>query len=314
MAGRLALDPLWTELERLLLPVFTRYRGRIAAVPVSVKADRTLLTDADLAVQKLISDAIRAQEPGAVIIAEEDERTSLRREVAASDGRVWVIDPIDGTAQFIRSEAREFCSVVCLLEAWQLASAFILAPELGPGRSPLTMTADTPGRCVRANGVSAPFAAARPATHQISVTRSSGSPARPIDAVAQRSGFGMKTRTTSQSLDMLRTAVDLGGLTDVALGSFDLFCRRDQKVWDGLAGLCFGAAAGLRSCAEDGSPLPLGPSLLSEAEPVFPSTVMGRPEAVAWFVDATASSPSAAARPGTACRPSDEGKPRAAAP
>ncbi|KJK56310.1 hypothetical protein UK12_23475 [Saccharothrix sp. ST-888] len=120
----------------------------------------------------------------------------------------------------------------------------------------------------------------------ISATRSEGDPERPFDAAAAAAGYELKVRTTSQTLDMVRTVVDLAGRTDPPAPAFDLFWRRRQKVWDGLAGLCLGAAAGLRSCDEDGKPLPLGADLLSRAEPVFESTVMGRPEAVAWFLGA----------------------------
>lgn len=58
------------------------------------------------------------------------------------------------------------------------------------------------------------------------------------------------------------------------------------RVWDWIAGLCLGTAAGMRHCDEDGKPLPAAPSFFSQAEPVFASTIMGRPEAVSWFLDA----------------------------
>ncbi len=150
---------------------------------------------------------------------------------------------------------------------------------------------------MRANGAPATLATERPATHHLSLTRSAGAKPRPVDAAAQRGGYAVKTHTTSQTLDILRTAVALRDptdgtrLTDLPLSSFDLFHRRDQKAWDGVAGLCFGAAAGLHACAEDGSPFLLGPMVLSRSTPVFPSTVTGRPGTVSWFVDESASTP-----------------------
>ena len=276
----MSVTTLWDVLEDKLLPVFAAYRSRIAELPAQLKADRTLLTEADVVIQDLIVAAVREFDPDAVIIAEEDQRTGIRTEVAAADGRVWVVDPIDGTAQFVRAENREFCSVVCLLDDWQPVAAFVLAPELGTGRSSLAITAD-----VRQNGVSINGKPAASRTSEwISATRSAGSRERPFDTVANAAGFQLKTRTTSQTLDMVRTAADLEGRTDLQLPSFELFWRRRQKVWDGLAGLCLGAASGLRSCDENGEPLPLGPDLLSQAEPEFPSTVMGRPESVSWFL------------------------------
>ena len=106
-----------------------------------------------------------------------------------------------------------------------------------------------------------------------------------MDSAADAAGFRLKTRTTSQTLDMVRTAVDLAGLTDSVLPSFSLFCRREQKR-DRVAGLALGRGSELRDCDEAGAPLPLGPGFLSAATPVFPSTVMGGPETVGWFSEA----------------------------
>ncbi|MFF4344881.1 inositol monophosphatase family protein [Kitasatospora sp. NPDC001540] len=277
------MDALWNDLEARLLPLFRDYRSRLADLPVEVKADRTLLTEADIAVQSLIIQQIRSYEPDAVIIAEEDERTTVREEVAQSNGRVWVIDPIDGTAEFVRQGHKEFCSVVCLLEDWQPSAAFILAPELGAGGTPLLVTADVSSRSVRLNGHPVPPPTAT--GHWISATRSAGSPVREFDSAAEQSGYRLKVRTTSQSVDMLRTAVDLSGVTDPVLPPFDLFWRRSQKLWDGVAGIAIGTALGLRSADEEGKPLPLGPGFLSAPTPTFGSTVIGHPEAVAWFLD-----------------------------
>jgi 3'(2'), 5'-bisphosphate nucleotidase len=96
----------------------------------------------------------------------------------------------------------------------------------------------------------------------------------------------VKSRTTSQTIDMVRTVVDVEALTEPPLTRFDLFWRREQKLWDGAAGLCLGAAAGLRSCDEHGDMLPLNPTFLSAPAPTFSSNVTGRPETVAWFLDA----------------------------
>jgi 3'(2'), 5'-bisphosphate nucleotidase len=278
---------LWSTLEARLLPVFADYRSRLADLPVEVKADRTLLTEADIAIQGLIVAAIRDFDgPGAVVIAEEDERTEPRAEVTASDGRLWVVDPIDGTAEFVRGESVEFCSVVCLLVDWQPSAAFVLAPELGTGRTPVTVTADAHTRQLRLDGRTVQPATQSRAARHLSATRSVGEERPAFDAAADKADYTLKTRTTSQTLDMLRTALDLSALTAPALPRFDLFWRREQKLWDGAAGLCLGAAAGLRSCDENGDPLPLGPDFLAAPTPTFASNVTGRPETVAWFLEA----------------------------
>lgn len=279
----MSVAALWSFLAESLTPVFAQYRGDLDELEISTKDDRTLLTEADLAVQKLIVEAIRSHEAGATIIAEEDEQIGAREDVLAADGTVWIIDPIDGTAEFVDRTRIEFCSVVCRLTNWRPTEAFVLAPELGLGG--VVAVADAPARRITVNGrrvTAAPRSEDAP--RSASVTRSKGTSRPEFDAAARRAGIDIKTRTTSQTLDMLRTAVDL---TDSAPEAtpFDLFWRRQQKVWDGAAGLCFGAAAALRACDEDGHDLPLGPTFLSASTPTFASTVLGTAAAVSWFLD-----------------------------
>ncbi|MGW2082137.1 inositol monophosphatase family protein [Streptomyces sp. NPDC001939] len=281
------ISSLWSTLEDQLLPVFADYRSRLADLPVEFKNDRTLLTHADIAVQELVVAAIRDFDGSdAVVIAEEDGRSGLRAEVAASGGRVWVVDPIDGTAEFVRGESVEFCSVVCLLEEWQPSAAFILAPELGSGRAPVSVSADARTHQLRLDGRTVLPASRAEASRLLSVTRSRGQDRPFFDEAAHQAGYTLKTRTTSQTLDMLRTALDITDLTTPVLPPFDLFWRRKQKLWDGAAGLCLAAAAGLRSCGENGEPLTLSLDFLAEPTPTFAANVTGRPDAVVWFLQA----------------------------
>lgn len=96
----------------------------------------------------------------------------------------------------------------------------------------------------------------------------------------------MKTRTTSQTLDMVRTALDISALTDLDLPQFRLFAREKQKIWDGLAGLCLGEKSGLTSVDADGnSRLPMDIATASKPEPVFDATIMGDAELISWILE-----------------------------
>jgi myo-inositol-1(or 4)-monophosphatase len=66
---------------------------------IRAKADRNFFTDVDVGAQRLIVDAITARFPGHGIIAEEGNRS---REDAEC---VWIIDPLDGTHNYIRNAA-----------------------------------------------------------------------------------------------------------------------------------------------------------------------------------------------------------------
>lgn len=72
-------------------------RALASGMEVSIKADRSLVTNADLQAERVFRDAVWARYPGAGIIGEEfgASNTGARLE--------WIIDPIDGTTEFARS-------------------------------------------------------------------------------------------------------------------------------------------------------------------------------------------------------------------
>ncbi len=86
-AGKIALDH-YGRVERLT-------KTHVAATDEAV-------TEADRACQRLIVAGLRRRFPGDGIIGEESETgASITAEIPNPDGRVWVIDPIDGTNNFI---------------------------------------------------------------------------------------------------------------------------------------------------------------------------------------------------------------------
>lgn len=76
--------------------------GRLAAefqrkgVPAELKADESPVTAADRACEKLIVESIEREFPDDGVLGEEG---SCR---AGSSGRKWIVDPIDGTRDFVR--------------------------------------------------------------------------------------------------------------------------------------------------------------------------------------------------------------------
>lgn len=70
-------------------------RFRAVDLDVQTKPDRTPVTEADLAVERVIRERLAAARPGDGILGEEfgTEGDSTRQ---------WIIDPIDGTANFLR--------------------------------------------------------------------------------------------------------------------------------------------------------------------------------------------------------------------
>jgi 3'(2'), 5'-bisphosphate nucleotidase len=267
------VSSLWQELEVVLPPLVAGYRSK-RNLHVEQKLDSTLLSEADIAVQGKIIECVRAFDPDALIVAEEDSHLQVPSRRANSDGRVWIIDPIDGTAQFVVGEGREFCSVVCLVEDGKPVAAFVLAPELGPDRSPVCVRLSGPDELVEINGQRVPGQPMSDRPQSVSVTRSPGTQARAYEAGLSARGYQLKTRTTSQTLDMVRTCVDLAPFTDPPLESFGLFYRERQKVWDGAAGMCFAYAAGLYVGDGAGRERTSIEIALDVADPQFDSTLI----------------------------------------
>lgn len=73
----------------------TRDRFRAVDLAVSLKPDRTHVTDADKAVEQAIRVHLESQRPADSIYGEEFGTVGDSR-------RQWIIDPIDGTANFLR--------------------------------------------------------------------------------------------------------------------------------------------------------------------------------------------------------------------
>ena len=268
------VDELWQELTRELITLVATFRSRLDTLPVTSKPDQTLLTDADLSAQDLIIRKIRQFDGDGRIIAEEDSPIDTRQSETAN---TWIVDPIDGTAQFVKPDAVEFCSVVALFRHGRPVAALIVAPELGPARTPITICASLDEKHVTVNQHRM-RAGPRNLSGYASTTRSRNSPPSQIESRLVSRQYKVKTRTTSQTLDMARTAFDLSSFSPHAR-PFDLFHRREQKLWDGAAGLCLAVTAGLEPTDESGKVLlPLSPHLLGSTPPIITSSVVGQPE------------------------------------
>jgi 3'(2'), 5'-bisphosphate nucleotidase len=217
--------------------------------------------------------------PNSGFVAEEDDQPLPRQGTP-----MWVVDPIDGTSQFVDPSGREYCSVVCRLDEGIPTGAYVLAPELGAAGSPISIHwAD--GH-VTVNGKPAVSLPRRSTPGRASVTRSKNSPPRPYENVLESIGSQLKLRTTSQTVDMIRTCLDLSEWTGTSDAQFDLFYRRDQKLWDGAAGIGLAGAMGrLARTGSDEALFPVTAEFLARREPTFAETVAGDPESVRWFLD-----------------------------
>lgn len=90
---------------------------------IETKPDRTPVTDADRSVEAKIRELIAKDAPGDAVIGEEYENTGTGE-------RVWIIDPIDGTANFLRG-IPIWATLIALRENGTLTTSVVSAPALG---------------------------------------------------------------------------------------------------------------------------------------------------------------------------------------
>ena len=91
---------------------------------VREKAPKDLVTEVDLLCEDLMISRIQERYPEDAILSEE------RGGEIAETGRTWLLDPVDGTANFARANPL-FCACVAVLEDGEVAHAAVAVPRLG---------------------------------------------------------------------------------------------------------------------------------------------------------------------------------------
>jgi 3'(2'), 5'-bisphosphate nucleotidase len=94
---------------------------------VRIKADGSPVTDADMAAEAVIHDSLRSLAPRLPIISEEEARRDTR---AVSSGRYFLVDPLDGTREFIAGY-NDYTINIALMSAGAPVLGIVTAPALG---------------------------------------------------------------------------------------------------------------------------------------------------------------------------------------
>lgn len=110
------------------------------------------VTAADLAISKLLISGLRERFKQDAVISEEGEEEDPCPSLGKQSPRVWLIDPIDGTANYIANDG-EYCVMIGLLIDRQAAFGWIYAPQTGtlyfggPGYGSFRKQKDTVKAC-----------------------------------------------------------------------------------------------------------------------------------------------------------------------
>lgn len=99
-----------------------------AGVEVTAKSDDSPVTAADLAAHHLIVAGLTALDPGIPVLSEED--ADIPQSVRAGWQRWWLVDPLDGTKEFI-SGSEEFTVNIALIENGRVVFGVVTMPTNG---------------------------------------------------------------------------------------------------------------------------------------------------------------------------------------
>lgn len=122
-----AVERIAQQAGEVILPYFS------ASVSFDAKADGSPVTQADKAADRLIQQALAELTPDIVILSEEMEQP-LATEQRLSLSCLWVVDPLDGTRQFIRGDAG-FSVNIALIMNHQSILGVVYSPVEGVGYS-----------------------------------------------------------------------------------------------------------------------------------------------------------------------------------
>ena len=213
---------------------------------VETKPDDTPVTDADQAVERAVRGMLARRRPGDSVLGEEYGTTG-------TGARRWVLDPIDGTKNFVRG-VPVWATLIALMEADQVYVGVVSAPALGRrwwasrGQGAWLSVFGGPPRHLRVSGVGALGDAS------LSYT-SGGWEAAPGGRAGLDALLGQVWRTRGYG-DFWQHAM-------VAEGVLDLATEPDASLWDLAALAVLVEEAGGTFTDLHGHPGPAGGSVLA---------------------------------------------------
>ncbi|MGY6021344.1 inositol monophosphatase family protein [Streptomyces spinosirectus] len=108
--------------------IMPRFRS-LAAHEVDQKSGpHDLVTDADRLTERYLTDVLGRLLPGSVVVGEEAVHADPEvYEAIRGDAPVWIVDPVDGTRQFVHGEPG-FCTLVALARRGVLLASWTYLP------------------------------------------------------------------------------------------------------------------------------------------------------------------------------------------
>jgi fructose-1,6-bisphosphatase/inositol monophosphatase family enzyme len=134
--GRMIDDELVTAVEGAVRravgeEVTPRWRQLADDEVVQKSGPHDLVTVADQRAEEVLTRELAALLPGSVVVGEEAVHAKpATYEALHGDAPVWIVDPIDGTRQFVRGH-EGFCTLVALARYGEILASWTYAPVPG---------------------------------------------------------------------------------------------------------------------------------------------------------------------------------------
>ncbi|MFC9997633.1 histidinol-phosphatase [Nocardia sp. NPDC127526] len=225
----------------------TRDRFLALDLKIDSKPDLTPVSDADLAVEREIRDILGADRPGDLVLGEEFGGD------AEFAGRQWVIDPIDGTKNFVRG-VPVWASLISLLEDGVPVVGVVSAPALSR-------------RWWAASGAGAWTSFEKGEARAISVSAIAelGAASLAISSLSGWRALGRRHKllTLTDEVWRVRGYGDFFGYTLLAEGAVDIVTEPELSLWDMAALDILIREAGGTFTSLDGEPGPHGGSAVA---------------------------------------------------
>lgn len=206
-------------------------------VEVNLKLDKSPLTNADMASHHVITDGLRLAFPSIPIVSEESPIAENRQSRLSE--YYWLIDPIDGTKEFIKRNGQFTVCVALMKNNWPqfgvvAAPAFGLTYYGGPQMGSFVVGASKPEKRIMVAG------------RKIGLVY--GSISHPSDATKQYNFEHYNNYTVQECGSQLKFVY-------VAEGKADAYPRLDHtmRTWDIAAGHAILLGAGGSMTRPDGS-------------------------------------------------------------
>ncbi len=199
-----------------------RFNGRPGTSAINFKGHQDYLSATDSEVERLIRESLLGSFPEDTFFGEEGGGTFGRN--------VWVVDPIDGTANFVRGIS-QFCISIAYVQDGQTRIGVIYDPmadelfaaERGHGATlngePIRVSGLTD---IRSSSVEAGWSTRLPLTRYVELVG----------------------RLLTEGAGVRRGGSGALGLANVAAGRIDAYCELHMNSWDALAGLLLIEEAG----------------------------------------------------------------------